>query len=406
MSFKILCLDGGGIRGLIAARILQELEEQIQQPLSEYFDLIAGTSTGSILAGGLAYGLTAKQLVEIYQNDGLNIFPYNSYKSPKRLSYILKYKSEVARDSIKNIWKEISQPPYKPSPKRLHELLSVFERAPKFTHEGLISVLKKYFGDTKIQEITKTKLLIFAYDTFYRNTTFFTNSHPEKHRWYDDMELWKICTSSSSAPTFFPPYNFKWNDANGNEWQFPHVDGGVSANNPSLAALIHAMSVEKQKIEDISLVSIGTGRTTEPFDYDDVRSWGLLDWAGQIPGIFMGAQLQITGGLSQQILESVNPHHFLRLQFELNQRLGVRKSPDNPREILPKEMQVNKYTGKKVSESIDDASKKNLDQMLEMTEAFLNSNDYKEVDGKSLSVKESIARFVAANSPVEMQAIS
>jgi hypothetical protein len=400
MSFKILCLDGGGIRGLISARILQELEEQIQQPLHEYFDLIAGTSTGSILAAGLAYGLPAKELVKIYQDDGLKIFPYSNYKSRERIPYILRYKADVARSSITNIWNEISTPPYKPTKKRLHQLLSVFERAPKFTHEGLISVLQKYFGDTKIKEINKTKLLLFAYDTFYRNTTFFTNSHAENHRWYDDMELWKICTSSSSAPTFFPPYNFKWNDANGNEWQFPHVDGGVSANNPSLAALIHVMTEEKQKIEDISLVSIGTGKTTEPFDYDDVRSWGLIDWAGQIPGIFMGAQLQITGALSQQILQSINPNNYLRLQFELNQRLGTQKSDDSPRQILPPDERVNEYTKKKVSESIDDASEKNLREMLEMTEAFLNSDKYKEVDGgKFLSVKESIAGFIDANRP-------
>lgn len=399
MSFKILCLDGGGIRGIITARILQELEEQIQQPLNQYFDLIAGTSTGSILAAALAHGLSAKELVDIYEKDGLNIFPYSSYKSIKRIPYLLKYKSELFQEAVKDTWNDLSHPPHKPAPKRLHQLLSVFERAPKFTHDGLISVLKKYLGEIKIKEITQTKLLILAYDTFYRNTTFFTNHHSEAHRWYDDMELWKICVSSSSAPTFFPPYNFEWLDANVNKWEFPHVDGGVSANNPSLAALIHAISEEGQKIEDISLLSVGTGRTTEPFDYDDVRSWGLINWAEQIPNIFMGAQLQITGGLCQQVLQSVNPNSYLRLQFELNQRLGVRQSPENPREILPSEMQVNKYTGKKVNESIDDASEGHIKEMLEITEAFLASDDYKEVDGKSLSVKESIASFVAANSP-------
>lgn len=79
MSFKILSLDGGGIRGVITARILQEVERQIQQQqgksLHEYFDLIAGTSTGSILTAGIAAKKNSSELVQLYQEQGKQIFP-------------------------------------------------------------------------------------------------------------------------------------------------------------------------------------------------------------------------------------------------------------------------------------------------------------------------------------------
>jgi patatin-like phospholipase/acyl hydrolase len=79
MTFKILSLDGGGMRGIISARILQEIERQVQEKegkaLHEYFDLIAGTSTGSILTAGIATGKTSQELIDLYKNQGIIIFP-------------------------------------------------------------------------------------------------------------------------------------------------------------------------------------------------------------------------------------------------------------------------------------------------------------------------------------------
>ena len=78
MTFKILSLDGGGIRGVLSAKLLETVEtalkEQKGQALHEYFDLISGTSTGSILAAGIACGMNAKRLIDIYKDEGENIF--------------------------------------------------------------------------------------------------------------------------------------------------------------------------------------------------------------------------------------------------------------------------------------------------------------------------------------------
>ena len=173
--FRILSLDGGGIRGVISACILQEVEKQIReqhgQSIIEYFDMVAGTSTGSLIAAGLTVGYTPADMVDIYKNQGLDIFPYQSLLSPARLKLMWKYGG-----------------------------LSV----PKFSHDGLIKVVcgldkfKKSNGEfvtlgeagraSPDQEDPNPILLILAYDAMYRNTTFFTNYHTGK-KWFDTQPL-------------------------------------------------------------------------------------------------------------------------------------------------------------------------------------------------------------------------
>jgi hypothetical protein len=180
MTFRILSFDGGGIRGVLSARILKEVERQIKektgQPLHEYFDMIAGTSTGSILTAGVANKLTADVIIELYKKQGKSIFP-----SQFRVPFLTDLKHGV-----------------------------IPGKGYKYSHEGLVNALREQFGDTAISKIESPIILILAYDTLYRNTTFFTNCHPELgERWFDTIPLWKICICSSSAPTFFPPYKLE-----------------------------------------------------------------------------------------------------------------------------------------------------------------------------------------------------
>ncbi|BAZ28871.1 patatin [Cylindrospermum sp. NIES-4074] len=379
MTFKILSLDGGGIRGVITARILEEVEKKVQaihgKKLNEYFDLIAGTSTGSILAAGLVIGKSASQLKNLYLTEGRTIFP-------KRSGFV---------DSL---WDKVPLLPF---------------RGPKYSHDGLIEVLKKNlhhdnFGDMKIGQIkeyhkisnSQANLLILAYDTLNRNTTFFLSKHDSSRgRWYDHTELWKICVCSASAPTFFPPYEIRWTDSRDEtktEYKFPHVDGGVAANNPSLAALIHVMQTEKQKLEDISILSIGTGRTTEPYEYRAVNSWKMLDWAQKIPNVFMGSQLQLFSDLCGQIITSDERTSYLRLQFDLNNIFGERKNNYSPRPLLTLTKEQKKL------EQMDDASQENIDKLLEITRTYLN--DGKKIDeGKEIKSgkTDSIEKFIKDN---------
>jgi patatin-like phospholipase/acyl hydrolase len=207
--FRILSLDGGGIRGVISARILKEVDRQIQeqhgQSISEYFDMVAGTSTGSLIAAGITVGYTPDDMIDIYQKQGMEIFPYHSLLSPARWKLLLKYGLS----------------------------------APKFFHDGLIKVVcgldkfKHSNGDyirlgeagrqTPEQKEPNLVLLILAYDAMYRNTTFFTNYHTGR-KWYDQQPLWKICVASASAPTFFPACELTHTSKDENiaeEWSFP-----------------------------------------------------------------------------------------------------------------------------------------------------------------------------------------
>ncbi|MGK7927435.1 MAG: patatin-like phospholipase family protein, partial [Spirulina sp.] len=281
MTFKILSLDGGGMRGAISAKILQQVEidlwEKRKLKIHEYFDAIAGTSTGSILAAGLVKEKSAQELIDLYKQNGERIFP-------------------------------------KPWTSNLPEPLSLIAGlvfSPKYSHQGLEEVLQEQLKNTPIKAIEKPIVHILAYDTFYRNTTQFTNFHPHLgDRWYDDISLWKICVASASAPTFFPPYELAPEDKEKfGDWKFPHIDGGVGANNPTLSMISEALLLsqhpdipdeikEERNLKDLTLekiavLSIGTGNTAQPFTYKIVNSWKTMKWASHIGDIFMAAPQEI-----------------------------------------------------------------------------------------------------------------
>ena len=370
--FRILCLDGGGIRGVITARILQEVEKQIQghcqQPLADYFDMIAGTSTGSLLASSIALGYSSKELVELYAQRGLEIFPYQSLGSLARWKLVWKYGLS----------------------------------APKFSNEGLVKVLSSMPGfqrngePVRLKEVGKVPgqdrpspiLLILAYDALHRNTTFFTNHHPAlARRWYDTMPLWKICVASASAPTFFPACELTHeesgvaDDGSGEaghdvteQWSFPHVDGGVTANNPALCAVAQAIKLG-HRLEDIQLLSIGTGQNKKPLQHKEIEGWGLIEWGLRIADVFMEGQAELQGEVCQQLLGGFESHRYLRLQFDLNDSFGEPKNHLAQAPLLPASGRKNRWLSKYLSESMDDAKPDNIRDLLEATERYLDQGN-------------------------------
>ncbi|MBD2353049.1 patatin-like phospholipase family protein [Tolypothrix sp. FACHB-123] len=393
MTFKILSLDGGGMRGVITARILQEVEKQVKkqkgQNLNEYFDLITGTSTGSILAAGLVVGKTSQELIDLYINEGRRIFP-------------LKCKNR-----------------YHKFPSFVQPILEAFSPS-KYSHEGLVNVLIEKLGYKRIKDIDSPIILILAYDTLYRNTTFFTNCHPDLgYRWYDECYLWQICVASASAPTFFPPYKLEpVNKEKFGNWVFPHIDGGVSANNPALAALSLVMRIsqssdllvspetkrkyklENLQMEDISILSIGTGQTGEPYQFEQVHQWKPLDWAQHITDIFMEPTSEINSTICRQLMGGYESQRYLRLQFDLNERFKAKSKETykDTRVVLKPHERTNKYTGKKVSEEIDDASQDVIQQLIDATSAFIDEgHTYYTRNDLGPNVKQAIASFIAIN---------
>lgn len=240
---NILAIDGGGIRGLIPAVILSQIEEAIAKPLAQVFDLIVGTSTGGIIAAAIGAGAKdgeaypARELIGLYVQNGPAIFDLDC----------LHYVEQVAR--------------------------------PKYSPEPLERVLLEYFGDSDLKS-AKTNLLISSYDLDHQMPFFFKSAKARRNPAFN-WKLRDVARATSAAPTYFPPIRLD----NGRA-AYTLVDGGVCVNNPSVAGYAEARRLFPAAT-DFLLISVGTGDRHDLFLYEDVRTWGLMQWAQQIVPVFM-----------------------------------------------------------------------------------------------------------------------
>lgn len=237
---NVLSIDGGGIRGLIPALVLRHIEEETGRPTVELFDLIAGTSTGGILALGLTLPengtdgdsatprYSAEDLADLYREHGADIFD-----QPR--------------------WREIAS------------VVDLFDE--KYDPAGLEGVLKEYFGNRPMGD-SLTDVMVSAYDIQARKPYFFKSWQGPDHT----VPMRRAGRATSAAPTYFEPAKVAVADR-----QYVLVDGGVFLNNPAVSA--YAEAERRNPDEIIRLVSIGTGSATEPIDYHDSQEWGKLGWA-------------------------------------------------------------------------------------------------------------------------------
>jgi patatin-like phospholipase/acyl hydrolase len=283
MSFRILSLDGGGIRGVIPALILAELERRTKQPVAELFDLVAGTSTGGILALGLvrpdAKGkprFRAEDLVQLYEDDGPTIFS-------------------------RQVW---------------HRIKAIGNLADeKYPNDGIDKVLEARYGDSRLSDALRP-VLVTAYDIENREPHFF-----KSHRAVKDAKrnflMRDAARATSAAPTYFEPARVRAQKGT------PHValvDGGVYANNPSACALVEAICDFGQHPDDIVLLSLGTGQLTRPIAYDDAKGWGLAKWAQPILSVvFDGVSDTVDYQLKSILAPKDGRERYLRIQTALHE---------------------------------------------------------------------------------------
>ncbi len=223
---KALAIDGGGIRGLIPALVLAEIERRTGRRMATMVDVIAGTSTGAIIACALARPnpMAADRIAEVYTVDGPKIFDRSLVKTV------------TSADGF------------------LDEL---YDDAP------LVASLRTHLGDGRLADAT-TKLLVTAYDLQARAELLLGG----------DVSLVDAAHASSAAPTYFEPVRL------GNRTL---IDGGVGAINPSLYAYAEAGG------KPTLLLSLGTGSQTKPLPYDEVKDWGKLEWAEPILDVVFDA---------------------------------------------------------------------------------------------------------------------
>lgn len=237
---RILTIDGGGLKGMIPAAFLAQIEEQVGKPLHQYFDLIVGTSTGGIIAAGLAVGFTAEHIAGIYREAGPRIFPTLNWLSRARL-----WSTGLVRT--------------------------------KYPTARLRCELEKQFGKREIAT-AKTRLVIPSWDRSAQREYVWKTRHCGRFRSDHTKPILDALISTASAPTYF--------SSSPRHGGTGLIDGGVWANNPMLIAAIEALGILKWAPESIHMLSLGCVRE------DDIapESGGLLHWA--FPGVSLLMQAQ------------------------------------------------------------------------------------------------------------------
>ncbi len=327
-TFRILSLEGGGVRGVVSATILRQVESQIRdlenKSLTEYFDMVAGTSTGAILAAGIVLGRTPEDMINVYRNRGNEIFDRGTRRCRKLIpgggGYFIPFTRYKNKGLITVLEEELLFPEGGESPKLI---------------------------DVENREELPT-LLILAYDTLNGYTQYFDSNGKYKDNrqpmWYTEQYIWEICVCSAAAPTFFPPYELEYIDRDGEEISNTYIDGGVAANNPDLAAITHALYTKTRQnsptnspntippglaLSDISVLSIGTGKINQPFDFKTVNEWGLIEWAKKIPDIFLAAPADFEQKVTRQLISTFNQNtQYLRINIDLEKSFAAIDDPD------------------------------------------------------------------------------
>ena len=228
--FRILSIDGGGIRGIYPAYILRCIEERLKMNLLDTFDMIAGTSTGSIVAAGVATGVPAAEIVAMYKKHGAKIFRKKNFFCRSKL---------------------------------LHLLFDSF-----YDTQYLKGLLSEVFRDKRLGDIEKP-LLLPAADIGNGRVHVLKSSYHEDFTRDNNVMLKDAILASCSAPIYFDPYRLD---------EYLLADGGLWANNPALIAMIDAQKRLGIAQDDIRILSIGTGHSKIIYGTNTSRKWGL--WKG------------------------------------------------------------------------------------------------------------------------------
>ena len=299
---RILSLDGGGIRGVMTAQILVALEDTLNERykvkngaarakpirLAEYFDMIAGTSTGGILTCILLVPskddptyprFSAREALDLYVNNGANIFkPTFSGRLPGFLNGI---------------------------------------GGSKFGGLSMEKILESYLKDSRLTDMLKP-CLITSYDIQMRRAVFFTSHDAAEDGKYNYF-LKDVARSTSAAPTYFPPATARSAD----DLLLYTIDGGLFANNPSMCALIEGLKVFKKGAEMFSpeymmILSIGTGIIKKPYSYAQAIKWGILRWVTPLIDIMMSSVSETVDYQLKKLFKTLNvPDNYYRIMPDL-----------------------------------------------------------------------------------------
>ena len=312
---RILSIDGGGIRGILPGQILVELEkilqEKTQDPsarIADFFDMIAGTSTGGILtclylcpesAQSKRPKYSAQEAVDIYLERGDEIFDVS-------------------------VWQRIRS--------------AGGVRDEKFDAAELESALLDYMENTRLSHLLKP-CLITSYNIEKRYPHFFTQHDALKKPSYDFF-IKDVARATSAAPTYFEAARIQ----SLTQTVYALIDGGMFANNPALCAYAEARKItfrarsKQPTASQMAFLSLGTAEIKKPYPHKKAKNWGLVEWVRPVIDILMSGNADTVSYQLKQIYDAVGkPDQFLRIVPDLHEA-----SPD-----------------------MDDASAKNLSRLKE-----------------------------------------
>ncbi|XZO04401.1 MAG: patatin-like phospholipase family protein [Microcoleus sp.] len=372
--YSILSCDGGGIRGLISAIILEKLEQKLRQKapdkkLRDYFDLMAGTSAGSMTVCAVARGIDASRIKKMYIERGIEIFP-----------------------PFKNVFSSF-----------INRLSAGFSTQPIYDGVGLKQVLQAFFGQGEInfeklpkpikpenlvgkpllfQELPKP-VLITSYDIYNRQPVVFKNTKVA----HEKIPVWEICRSSAAVPIAFPAHIMNnpdflknWEEEGnqipvaGNVKGIPLIDGGFVASNPALCAIAERLRWNSNPppnpkwrqnpaspwrdtvdIKDILVTSLGTGQNLKQIGISESQTWGAGEWINPLDGIpiidvFADGS---SDGIIYIINQLMNAEQYVRFQPILSKNYSAFNANQQILLEIQQEIEKSFLTNKKEDEKLN-----------------------------------------------------
>ena len=231
-TFKILSLDGGGIKGIFPGGILTYLEEDCLggKSVGDYFDLITGTSTGGIIALGLGAGLSARELMDLYVAQGHRVFP------------------PAQRDKGRLLWNRL--------------------RRNRYDRTALDEMLAQALGGKRLRD-SRYRLLIPATEAKHGDPAVYKTPHHPGYFLDGDKPMAEVAAATSAAPTYLKPVL---------QDGYILLDGGIWANNPAMMGLVEALTCFSVQREQIEILSIGCGQDGFRINAKQTAGTGQFQW--------------------------------------------------------------------------------------------------------------------------------
>lgn len=269
-NYKILSIDGGGMRGVMPAVWLTKLQLYLEVPLYEYFDAIVGSSTGAILSCAVSSGIEPNSYVDFYYQYGPKVFP----------SFFPKMWSRLKRTFTQGI------------------------SAPLYDGEGLEQALSDVFGSIKMSDLKINPTIVTAYNVSSDRATIIKNNN----EYYSNFTIKDACKASAAAPIYFPAHVIK---------DSAYVDGGLVLNNPELCAIAELIREKNIDSNQIRLLSLGTGKVINKIKKKKATAMGAGEWALPLVGAIFDGSTDASTYIASNV---IGKNNYFRLDTILDEK--------------------------------------------------------------------------------------